>query len=497
MSLAEELLADLDDGDDVENYHMEESDIPEAVEEVFEAQKKVGLYSKITDVAKLSASIEYRQSVEQMNELMKLPEIPAFTTPLETDAQYVLVVKLSELAIEIEQEITVIHKFVRDKYEKRFPELETLVQMPLDYMATVKLLGNDIALRAQNKDLLADVLPASACIILSVTASTTQGVPLTEDELQVVMEACEMAERIQSDRMFIHQFVEERMTLIAPNLCKILGSGTAAMIVSQAGGLGPLAKQPACNIQVLGKKKKTLAGFSTAAVNPHSGFIYYHPLVQRLPPDHRQKASKIIAAKCALASRVDSLHQSPDGAIGDQLAAEIKRRIDKLLEPPSVKFQKPLPKPLDKASKKRGGRRVRKQKELMGATEMRKKANRMNFAEIEEDVRQDAIGFSLGQMKSQTANGGGRLRTVVDNKNKHKMSQKQLKTLQRRQHGGLTSLKTSNANGTMSSVSFTPVQGVEIISMTPIDTKASVSGGTSSYFSSTSNFRKVQMPIHK
>lgn len=59
------------------------------------------------------------------------------------------------------------------------------------------------------------------------------------------------------------------------------------------------------------------------------------------------------------------------------------------------KFQ-PLPKPLDKASKKRGGKRVRKQKELLKATELRKKANRMNFGELQEDVMQDHLGFTLG-----------------------------------------------------------------------------------------------------
>jgi U4/U6 small nuclear ribonucleoprotein PRP31 len=88
------------------------------------------------------------------------------------------------------------------------------------------------------------------------------------------------------------------------------------MLVSQAGGLGPLSKQPACNVLVLGKsitsifeitlfsgkQKKTLSGFSTAAIMPHAGFIYYHPLVQSLPPEHRRKAARVIAAKCKLIS---------------------------------------------------------------------------------------------------------------------------------------------------------------------------------------------------
>ena len=32
----------------------------------------------------------------------------------------------------------------RDNYEKRFPELDSLVPTPLEYMRTVKELGNDL-----------------------------------------------------------------------------------------------------------------------------------------------------------------------------------------------------------------------------------------------------------------------------------------------------------------------------------------------------------------
>lgn len=125
--------------------------------------------------------------------------------------------------------------------------------MPLDYINTVKLLGNDIDTKGQNKELLGGVLPPALCIVVSVTASTSQGKPLEPNELQVIFEAISMAEELHQQRMNMHQFVELRMGLIAPNLCKILGAGTAAMIVSQAGGLGPLSKQPACNLLVLGK----------------------------------------------------------------------------------------------------------------------------------------------------------------------------------------------------------------------------------------------------
>ena len=326
-----------------------------------------------------------------------------------------------------------------------------------------------------------------------MTASTSQGKPLEPNELDVIFEACSMAEELYDLRMKMHMFVELRMSLIAPNLCRIIGAGTAAMLVSQAGGLSPLAKMPACNVLILGKQKKTLSGFSTSAVLPHTGFIYHHPIVQSLPPDLRRKAARLLSAKCTLAARVDSIHSSLDGRIGDDLVQEIKTKLEKMQEPPPVKNAKALPKPLDKASKKRGGKRVRKQKELSKATELRKKANRMNFGELQEDVMQDHLGFTLGQASSNTLPVGSRIRAaVVDNKTRVRMSQKLQKTIERtRQHGGITSIAakahgpTPAIAGTASSVSFTPVHGLEIV--TPMQ-KEEASGKASTYFTASTNF---------
>lgn len=62
--------------------------------------------------------------------------------------------------------------------------------------------------------------------------------------------------------------------------------------------------------------------------------------MQSLPQDLRRKASRLIAAKCTLASRVDAIHSSLDGRIGEQLAQEIKSKLEKLQEPPPVKNRK-------------------------------------------------------------------------------------------------------------------------------------------------------------
>lgn len=297
MSLADELLADMDEAEDEleEDFEVKKED-EDMIEEVTDVPiPNLGAYDVVTDVAKLDQSEKYLKLIDELHELLNLNEVPPLHYPIELDPQYQLVVKLSQLAADIDMEINVIHKFVRDKYEKRFPELESLVPMALDYINTVKLLGNDIQTKGQNKELLSAILPPATCIVVSVTASTSQGKPLEPDELEKIIAACTMAQGLHDERMKMHQFVEQRMSLIAPNLCTIVGAATAAMLVSQAGGLSPLARMPSSNVLVLGKQKKTLSGFSSSAILPHSGFIFYHPLVQVQFLDHSENLlSKIM-----------------------------------------------------------------------------------------------------------------------------------------------------------------------------------------------------------
>lgn len=115
---------------------------------------------------------------------------------------------------------------------------------------------------------------------------------------------------------------------------------------------------------------------------PHTGFIYYSPLVQETTPDLRRKAARLVAAKCTLAARVDVNYECNSGEIGLQFKEEIEKKLDKLQEPPPVKFIKPLPKPIEISKKKRGGKRVRKMKERYAMTEFRKQANRLNFGDV-------------------------------------------------------------------------------------------------------------------
>jgi U4/U6 small nuclear ribonucleoprotein PRP31 len=151
-------------------------------------------------------------------------------------------------------------------------------------------------------------------MVVTVTATTTNGRQLTDDEWQRTEEACDMALALEEARKKIINYVASRMTIIAPNLSHVVGSATAAQLLSAAGGLKEFCKIPGCNVQALGNNRKIALGFSVVTSNPHGGgFIAQSPLVLSMPQDLRRKATKIIAGKATLAGRIDQSRASTDG----------------------------------------------------------------------------------------------------------------------------------------------------------------------------------------
>jgi U4/U6 small nuclear ribonucleoprotein PRP31 len=303
----------------------------------------IDISSSVRDVARLYHSDRLKDVLERIKEFSGKPrKAEELQGPVEADPEYLLIVDANNLAAEIDEEIINLHRLAKDKYSKRFPELETLVVQPLDYLLTAKELRNNLD-QAKNNPVLEKFLSQATIMVISVTASTTQGVSLGNVDLEPVIEAADTAVSLNKAKIDVLAYVESRMTFIAPNLSKIVGASTAAKIMGVAGGLTALSKMPSNNIALLGQQKKTLSGFSQHSTLPHTGFIYYSNIVQDLPPDIRRKASRLVASKCALAARVDSFHEYLDGTQGELYLEEIEKKIDKLKEPPETKASKALP----------------------------------------------------------------------------------------------------------------------------------------------------------
>jgi U4/U6 small nuclear ribonucleoprotein PRP31 len=141
MSLADELLADFEEVDGTQtNANDNTKDEPMETE-----QSSVGRVlpnkNSVHAVAKLKDSILLQETLKKIEFYTKHKRVSTaeIQGPVEHDPEYLLIVDANNLLVEIDNEIDIIHNFVKTLYHKRFPELEQLVQLPMDYLRTVKV----------------------------------------------------------------------------------------------------------------------------------------------------------------------------------------------------------------------------------------------------------------------------------------------------------------------------------------------------------------------
>ncbi|KAI2783501.1 pre-mRNA splicing factor [Daldinia loculata] len=417
---------------------------------------------------------------------------------IEDNPEYKILTESNTLSTQIDGEIMKVHKFIRDHYSARFPELETLVQNPIEYAKVVAILGNgpmdSDSIRALQGsadnplgESLKSVLDGPSLMIVTVEATTTKGREISQEELERILKACHMMIKMDKAKKTLTDYVQSRMNIFAPNLTALVGSLTAAQLINTAGGLTNLSRAPACNLAAWGSKRSGNTAFATNVGVKQQGYLYHSPIIRGIPTDLKKKAMKAVAAKLVLAARADTGHSNPDGSYGEELRGQCLERLDKLTEPPPNKGQRALPAPDDKPSRKRGGRRARKAKEATAMTDLRKAQNRMVFGKEEKETDY-GIGDSTTGMGMIGQTNDGRIRGVqIDNRTRAKLSQKHKGWGGATPIGGSASslrgfgqsgnidlrgkgLRTSGVGstigggaGTASSLAFTPVQGLELV----------------------------------
>jgi U4/U6 small nuclear ribonucleoprotein PRP31 len=418
-------------------------------------------------IAKLRDTRRFQEHMASVDKALALP-VPVVVGTLEEWPEYRVIVSSNHLIAAIDEEIIAVYRYAVDLYSKKFPELESIVPNLPDYVRTVKAIGNEMDLTLVD---LASLLPSATVMVVTVTGSTTLGKPLTDAELADVLGACDEVLALEDAKHRILQFVESRMSTIAPNVSSLLGTRIAAQLVALAGGLTALSNIPACNVQVIGQKKKALTGFSRAATNPHVGVLNDCDIVQSAPPDLRRKAVRVLAAKVVMAARVDSFRQAKMGEVGSLYRKEVTGKVIKWQEPPPGKQKKPLPAPDDRPSRRRGGKRFRKLKEKMGMTDVRKEANRMSFATSNAEYSDAVMGVEVGMLGSGT----GKLR----------LERKEQKIVKKKKLVGIHAGSSGATGGVASSLAFTPSQGIELINP---GRKPDAGGEKSGYFSTIGSF---------
>lgn len=125
----------------------------------------------------------------------------------------------------------------------------------------------------------------------------------------------------------MYDYLKSRMNAIAPNLTVLVGELVGARLIAHAGSLMNLAKHPSSTVQILGAEKALFRALKTKHDTPKYGLIYHAQLVGQAGTKLKGKVSRMLAAKAALATRVDALGEDVSADLGAEHRAKLESRL--------------------------------------------------------------------------------------------------------------------------------------------------------------------------
>ncbi|GMG33920.1 unnamed protein product [Ambrosiozyma monospora] len=444
MGLADKLLADFssDEDDDDEQVDLKDEELDELDQdhnseaehqdndyddEMLESnltkprQKRDFNYLMVkNDLSGVTSLRKYSSVLPKLESLLRKLDTIKNTDPdmIDREMENDFLSDANNKLTDIKTEISEVFSFVKSYYKSIWPDLEDLVRNPIDFAQVVKIIKDNVSLVSNNSKILENVLKKEEILGLTMSASlvSQQAKPQFEENyMKLILEACDIILELNSSRQKIRDFVTERAKAIAPNVTAIIGPSVTAQLISSY-GLENLCKTPACNLPSVGVNN---SASRAAQIGPRNkGYLYYSDLVQSVADEFRVQAMRMVSGKVILASRIDySQRESTksDDSNGQKWKKEITNKLEKLQAPPDQSKSKPLPKPVEQKSKKRGGRRFRKLKERMAMSDLAKAQNKMAFGK-EEETRMDAFGEEIGLGMAGKFSNGGSYRTMAETK---------------------------------------------------------------------------------
>lgn len=243
-----------------------------------------------------------------------------------------MVIQAVGLLDELDKEINTYAMRVKEWYGWHFPEMQGIVNDNVHYSKVVLLCGFRNKFRDSDmSNIFEDETIESS---LKEAAEVSMGTEISELDIENIQALAEQVLSMTEYRVQLFEYLKNRMNAIAPNLTILVGELVGARLISHAGSLMNLAKQPASTVQILGAEKALFRALKTKHDTPKYGLIYHASLIGQAAPKHKGKISRVLAAKTALATRVDALSdetaEQVDTTIGFEGRAKVEARLRQL-----------------------------------------------------------------------------------------------------------------------------------------------------------------------
>jgi nucleolar protein 58 len=239
-----------------------------------------------------------------------------------------MIVQAIGLLDDLDKEINTYAMRVREWYGWHFPEMAKIINDNMFYAKCVLRMGLRTECKSHDfSDILGDETMEEN---LKKTAETSMGTEISQSDLTNIQHLCEQVISLSEYRIQLFDYLKNRMAAIAPNLTMMVGELVGARLIAHAGSLLNLAKHPASTVQILGAEKALFRALKTKHATPKYGLIYHASLIGQATPKNKGKISRVLAAKTALAIRVDALGDTTGPTIAIESRLKVENRMRQL-----------------------------------------------------------------------------------------------------------------------------------------------------------------------
>jgi len=232
---------------------------------------------------------------------------------------------------ELDKAINILMARINEWYGLHFPELENLVKDSNEYFKFVSLGLNRNSIT--EKDLDSFSFSEKKLDAIFSAAQDSKGGEINSKDLSIISILSDNVINLVKVRDKMLNYISDLMNNVAPNLSAIAGPTIGARLIAKSGGMMKLARLPSSTIQVLGAEKALFRSLKSGSRPPKHGIIFQHDKVHSSPKWQRGKIARSLAAKIAIAVRIDVFRGSKEIDIEHSLDERYREIQEKYASP--------------------------------------------------------------------------------------------------------------------------------------------------------------------
>ena len=240
-----------------------------------------------------------------------------------------MIIQAISIVDQIDKDVNTFSMRVREWYSWHFPELSRLVPDVQKYAKVLLIINDKSRLTEDATSHISEALEGDhelAALIFDASKSS-MGADISEMDLASVKSFAKRVISLSQYRSKLHDYLREKMSIVAPNLAALIGDVIGARLISHAGSLTNLSKYPASTVQILGAEKALFRALKTKSKTPKYGLIYHSSFIGKADSKNKGRISRYLANKCSIASRIDCFADVPTDLFGKAMKSQVEQRL--------------------------------------------------------------------------------------------------------------------------------------------------------------------------